>query len=227
MITVEQALAQLAAQSDAQKATEMHAYHKTARRFLGVPMPLVEPLVAAWRAACSLDDRTALAAGLWASDIHEAMIAATKLLTQARIRPDGAVWDLIQSWVPGFDSWAVADHACSAGSRRVMADLSRLDAVQDWTTHENMWTRRAALVITLPLARLNHPKPAETDARERVLGWAAGYAGDHDWFIQKAVGWWLRDLSRHDEDRVVQWVHDHGARLKPFARREALRLLET
>ena len=77
MVTVEQALAQLTAQSDAQKATEMQAYHKTARRFLGVPMPLVDPLVAEWRAACSLEDRTALAAGLWASDIHEAMIAAT------------------------------------------------------------------------------------------------------------------------------------------------------
>ena len=227
MVTVEDALAQLVALGDPAKATEMQAYHKTARRFLGVPMPLVEPLVADWRAACSLDERVTLAAGLWASDIHEAMIAATKLLTQARIRPDGAVWDLIQSWVPGFDSWAIADHACSAGSRRVMADLARMDTLQHWTEHDNFWVRRAALVITLPLARLNHLKPAEQDARERVLGWAEGYADDPEWFIQKAIGWWLRDLSRHDEDRVVQWVHDHGARLKPFARREALRLLET
>ena len=39
----------------------------------------------------------ALAAGLWDSDIHEARVAAAKLLTQARIRPDDAVWDVLAS----------------------------------------------------------------------------------------------------------------------------------
>ena len=225
MVTATQALARLEALADPVKAGEMAAYHKTARRFLGVPMPEVDPVVAEWRAALTLDERVALARDLWASDVHEAMIAATRLLTQARIRPDVAVWDLIQSWVPGFDSWALADHACSAGSRRVMADLSRMDTLEAWTGHENFWVRRAALVITLPLARLNFPKAAEVAARERVLGWAESYADDREWFIQKAVGWWLRDLSRHDAERVRAWVAEHGDRLKPFARNEALRLL--
>ena len=49
----------------------------------------------------------------------EARLAAAKLLTQARIRPDQEAWDLIKSWVPDFDSWAIADHACMAGQRRV------------------------------------------------------------------------------------------------------------
>jgi 3-methyladenine DNA glycosylase AlkD len=58
-----------------------------------------------------------------------------------------------------------------------------------------------------------------------VLGWAAGYADDRDWFIQKAIAWWLRDLSRHDADRSRAFLADHGARLKPFARKEAARHL--
>lgn len=225
-ITCDAALDALNALADPARAEEMARYHKIERVYLGLSNPQLDDLVRGWRASCTLDGRIALAAGLWDSGIHEAMIAAAKLLTQARIRPDdSAAWSLIASWAQGFEGWAVADHACSAGGRRLIADPSRLDQVEGWTTHPNMWTRRAALVITLPWARMNNLKPADKVARERVLGWAAGYAQDHDWFIQKAIGWWLRDLSRHDMDLTCAWVDEHGDRLKRFARREALRLI--
>jgi len=220
----ETALAALKTLADAAKAAEMQAYHKTERPFLGVPVPQIEALVKDWRAACTLDERLALAAFLWDSNIHEGRIAAAKLLLQARIRPDdSAAWALIAGWVPEFDSWAIADHASIAGGKRLMADPARLDQVAGWTTHPNMWTRRAALVMTLPWTRLNHPKPADQAVRTRVLGWAEGYLDDKEWFIQKAIGWWLRDLSRHDPVRVRDWLEAHGDRLKAFARREALR----
>lgn len=225
--TPETALAALGALADPQKAAEMAAYHKTARPFLGVGVPQIEALVKDWRAACTLDERLALAAGLWDSDIHEARVAAAKLLLQARIRPDdSAAWALIAGWAEGFDSWAIADHASIAGGKRLVADPSRLDEVAQWTTHPNIWTRRAALVMTLPWTRLNHPKPADIAVRERVLGWAELYLDDKDWFIQKAIAWWLRDLSRHDAQMVRDWLAAHGDRLKPFARREALRHID-
>lgn len=219
------ALAALHEFQDPARAAEMAAYHKVPRRYLGVPVPLIEGLVANWRAECTLDERLALAGGLWDSAIHEAMVAAAKLLTQARIRPDDAVWALIAGWAQDFDGWAVADHASGAGARRLVADPARLDAVEGWITHPNMWTRRAALVMTLPWTRLNHPKPADIAIRLRVLGWAESMADESEWFIQKAIGWWLRDLSRHDPASTRAWIDAHGARLKPFARREALRHL--
>ena len=82
--------------------------------------------------------------------------------------------------------------------------------------------RRAALVATLPWTKLTHPTPAETAARERILGWAAACVPDRDWFIQKAIGWWLRSLSAHDPDRVRAFLAGPGQGLKAFARREAL-----
>ena len=88
-----------------------------------------------------------------------------------------------------------------------------------------MWTRRAALVMTLPWTKQNHPKPADLAVRERVLGWAAGYVTDHDWFIQKAIGWWLRELSKHDAGRVADFLENHGDAMKPFAVKEASRKL--
>ncbi|MCB2124713.1 MAG: DNA alkylation repair protein [Rhodobacteraceae bacterium] len=220
-MTPESALADLRALADPGRAVGAAAYHKAAREYLGVPVPAITDLAKGWRAALDVPGRVALAAALWDTDIHEARIAAAKLLTQARIRDDEAAWRLIASWVPDFDGWAIADHACDAGARRLVADPSRLDEVEVWTRAPHLWTRRAALVITLPWTKQNHPTAADLAARDRVLGWAAAYADDRDWFIQKAVAWWLRDLSKHDADRARAFLADHGARLKPFARKEA------
>ena len=222
---IDTALAQLEALADGGKAAEMAAYHKVSRRYLGVTVPQVEELVAEWRADLALEDRVALAGALWDSGIHEAMVAAAKLLMQARICPDEAVWDLICGWVPGFEGWAVADHATSAAQKRLVAEPARIETVAGWTVSENMWTRRAALVITLPYAKMNFPKEQELAIRERALGWAADYVTDRDWFIQKAVAWWVRDLSKHDAARARVFLDGPGAGLKSFARKEAARYL--
>ncbi len=218
-------LDQLLALENPARAAEMAAYHKAKRRYLGIPVPVLADLAGQWRADRTVEDRVALADTLWQTDIHEARIAAAKLLTQARLRPDDGAWALITAWVPQFDAWAVADHACDAGHRRLLADPARIDAVEGWTGHPNMWTRRAALVITLPWARMNNLKPRDAEIRERALGWAAAYVPDRDWFIQKAIAWWLRDLSKHDADRTRAFLVAHGEAMKPFARKEAARLL--
>lgn len=223
---IDSAMAQLHAAADGDYALYAAAYHKTVRPYLGIKVPVVDAMADEWRAQCSLADRLTLAAALWDSNIHEARIGAAKLLTQARIKPeDDGAWALIQSWVPQFDAWAIADHTCKAAEKRITADPLRINAVQAWTTSENMWVRRAALVATLPFAKQNFPKPVELQIRDQVLGWAAGYCDDRDWFIQKAVAWWLRDLSKHDVPRVTAFLADHGDRMKPFARKEAAQYL--
>ena len=225
-MTPDTAIAALKTHAIPGKALQMAAYHKSDRPFLGVANPMIDAEVRKWRADLDVAGRVQLADGLWQSNIFEARIAASKLLTQARIRPDDAVWDLIKSWVPDFDGWALADHACMAGRKRLQAIPARLDEVEQWTTSPHMWTRRAALVITLPWTRQNHPKPADLAIRDRVLGWAAGYVDDKDWFIQKAIAWWLRDLSKHDADRTRAFLEQYGERMKPFARKEAARQLK-
>ena len=214
-------LDQIRAHADAERAAGQAAYHKVPRTHLGVANPVLNDLAKTWRQSLSIEERVQVADGLWQTDIHEARVAAAKLLTQARIRPDDSVWDLLQGWLPDFDSWAIADHACTAIQKRLQADPNRLDQVEAWTTSEHMWTRRAALVSTLPWTKQNNPKPAELEARDRILGWAAGYVPDRDWFIQKAIAWWLRELSKHDAPRVRSFLDRHGADMKAFARKEA------
>jgi 3-methyladenine DNA glycosylase AlkD len=221
------ALAELEARADPVKAAEMAAYHKVARRYLGIPAPEIYAIADRWRAGRSVAERVSLAAELWDSNVHEARMAAAHLLTQSRIREDEPrVWAEFLRWVPTFDAWALADHACKAGQRRLVHDPSRLDTVEAWTRDPNLWVRRAALVATLPWSKLTHPSPAERAARERILDWAAGFVPDPNWFIQKAIGWWLRSLSKHDPARVRAFLAIHGDGLRPVARREALRLID-
>lgn len=224
-MNLEHALTELRALAEPGRAEQMTAYHKQKRDVIGISNPDINDLTKTWRQTLSVEERVSLAAELWATNIFEGRLAASKLLTQARLRPDEDAWSLIQSWVPDFDSWAIADHACMAGQKRLVADPTRLDQVEVWTKSDHMWTRRAALVITLPWTKQNHPKPHELEARDRVLGWAASYVDDHDWFIQKSVAWWIRDLSRHDIARSQAFLEEFGTRLKPFARKEAARHL--
>ncbi len=221
-MTLDEAMAQLQAQADPGRAKGMAEYHKVPRHYLGVPNPALNDITRDWRQHMDVPARVALADALWKTDVFEARLAAAKLLTQARLRPDdSAAWDLIVSWVPDFDSWAIADHAMMAGQKRLVADPSRIDTVEGWTRADSHWTRRAAMVVTLPFAKQNHPNDTETAIRERVLGWAETYVRDPDWFIQKSVAWWLRDLSKHDAARVRQFMADNGRYMKPFARKEA------
>lgn len=224
-LTFDAALAALQALSDPQKAAELAQQHRVERPYLGVPTPAIDALCKTWRAQLTLEARLALCEALWDSNIHEARIAAAKLLTQARIRPDEQVWALITSWVPAFDGWAIADQVAVAGQKRLVANPDRLDTLQEWTKSPHMWTRRATLVMTLSWTKQNHPKPEDLAVRERVLDWAAVYVDEKHGFIQKAVAWWLRDLSKHDPARVRAFLDLHGETMKPYARTEASRNL--
>ena len=224
-MTLDEALGVLNAQVEPGRAEGMAAYHKLPRRYLGIPNPALNEIAKSWRQTLSVDERVALADALWRTDIFEARLTAAKLLTQARIRPDTAVWKLIVSWVPDFDSWAIADHAMMAGQKRLVADPTRIEEVERWTEATSHWTRRAAMVITLPYTKQNHPKPTELEIRHRVLGWAAKYVRDDEWFIQKSVAWWLRDLSKHDPQSVRDFMAANGKHMKPFARKEVEKYL--
>ncbi len=224
-MTLDDAIAELKTHIEPGRADGMAGYHKVQREYLGIPNPALNDVTKAWRQMLSVPERVDLARALWDTNIFECRLAAAKLLTQARIKDDQAIWDLIVSWLPDLDSWAIADHAMMAGQKRLVAHPERSEQVAEWTKSQSHWVRRAAMVVTLPYTKQNHPKPEEMAIRQRVLEWAAAYVRDPEWFIQKSVAWWLRDLSKHDPDRVRYFMSNHAKYMKPFARKEAEKFL--
>lgn len=203
--------------TDPVKAVDLARYHKVDRPYLGIAAAAVDAVVRDWRNTLDLDTRLALAADLWASDVHEGRIAAAKLLTQARIRPDDTeAWAMIRAWVPQCDTLPIADAVGSAGQKRLVADPARLDQLAIWVRSDSAMVRRAVLVLTAPWTKMNTPKPADLAQRDIVLGWVASLAADPDNLVQGAVTDWLGDLARHDKACVQAFAAGPGAALKPF-----------
>ena len=223
---IEDAIASLQVHEVPYRAAKMRLYHKVERAYWGISNPAIDDQARIWRQELNLDERLKLAADLWNTNAHEGRLCAAKLLTQARIRPDDTpAWDLLKSWVPDFDSWAIADLVCMAGHRRLSQIPERVGEIAEWTQSPHMWTRRAAMVITLPWTKQRVPKPEEVAVREMILRWAAAYAKDQTWLIQKSVSWWLRELSRKDPERVQRFLSEHGSKMRISARKDAARLI--
>ena len=219
-MTLDDALAALG--SDPAKAAEMARHHKVDRAYLGVTPPAIEAVAKGWREGLDLEARLALASALWASDVHEGRIAAAKLLTQARIRPDdGAAWDMITAWVPACDGAAIADQVAIAGQKRLVADPARFDVLADWVASDHLWTKAAVLGFTLPWTKQTHPKPADLALRDRALDWAGTLAGDPHKVIQTALVSWLASLAKHDPASASGFVDRHGAAMKSYALKSA------
>lgn len=226
-MTFDDALAWLDSLADPALAEQAKDTHQVERRYLGIRPAALTEAARDWREALDLDARLDLGRQLWGTDIFEARLLALKLFVQARIRPDDtAVWEQVLAWLPEIDTPALAEQIAEVGARRVAADPSRLETLATFIAAPNPWTRRAALGFTQFYARLNNLKPQEQEARAQVLAWAGVLIADRDHLTQKAIGLWLRDLSKHDPLSVQDFLTGPGATLKSFARKIARSYLE-
>jgi 3-methyladenine DNA glycosylase AlkD len=204
----------LRARADPKRAEWEKAYQKSGWEHWGVALPGMDAAIKETLGGLKQDEALELCRRLWREPVWDLKIVAGRILARKAIEPDEKVWRFVSERLADLDGWAVADNLAMAGSRCLIAEPGRLDAVEAWTDSPHLWTRRAALVFTLPWTK-------EKRDPERMLGWAARLAEDRQWFIQKAVGWWLRELSKHDPKRVRRFLKEHGPKLTGVARREA------
>lgn len=218
MLKIEPFLRELQQLGNAKRAHADQLYHKSSREHWGVPVPECERYARTISKGLSESELLALAKALWETNLFDPMVCGAKILNISRLKPSPALWQQIVNCLKQVDGWALEDHLAPIAGKCILADESLLDAIEKWTKHPTFWMRRAALVYTLPFA-----KPGRSP--ERMLAWAALYAPDPEWFIQKAIGWWLRVLGGHNPERVSLFLHAHWKDLKSVAKKEALRKL--
>lgn len=201
-----------------ERAIADQRYHKSSREHWGISAPVRNTLVRKCTKSLSEQELLSLAKKLWETNLFDLMIFAATILSHPKVKPTHELWTIILHFLKSVDGWALEDQLAKSAWKCILADESLLDEVEKWTQSSNFWMRRAALVYTLPFA-----KPGRNP--ERMLGWAALYAKDSEWFIQKAIGWWLRILGEHDPKRVIVFLHSQWEYLKGVARKEATRKL--
>jgi 3-methyladenine DNA glycosylase AlkD len=211
-------IAALRAFGSRERAEKEKSYHKSKWEHWGVPLPKMDVAIRAALADVAEDELSRLSRRLWSAPVWDLKMVAARMLARESVAPDERLWAFVTERMADLDGWATADNLANVGSRCLIAKPRRLDVVETWVQSRHLWTRRAALVFTLPWTKAGRDP-------ERMLAWAARLAEDREWFIQKAIGWWLRELSKRDPERVRRFLSDYGAALKGVARREATKYL--
>ncbi|TWD99550.1 DNA-7-methylguanine glycosylase [Neobacillus bataviensis] len=90
------------------------------------------------------------------------------------------------------------------------------ETIDGWATHENMWLRRAAILFQL--------KYKEKTNEDLLYRYIMENAGSKEFFIQKAIGWALREYSKINPSSVKEFIEGH--KLAPLSVREGSKYLE-
>ena len=93
--------------------------------------------------------------------------------------------------------------------------LETLKVIERFSNSKNMWLNRSAILFQLSYK--------EKTNFEILISECEKHKHSNEFFIQKAIGWALRDYSRFNPTGVKAYVN--STNLKPLSSREALRLL--
>jgi 3-methyladenine DNA glycosylase AlkD len=85
--------------------------------------------------------------------------------------------------------------------------------LENWNNSENIWLVRSTLIFQLSYKE-------KTDF-ELIKQFISKHLHSNEFFIQKAIGWALRQYARTDSEAVFDFVNRNE--LKPLSKREALK----
>lgn len=213
MTTTNDIITALAAVADPGRAAGMRAYMRNQFDFLGVATPArraaVKPLLKSLKGA-SAATLFGLADELWELPQREFQYVAIDMLAmhwkQFSAVDLAGFGQLVlrKSW------WDSVD-----GLANVVGDVLRFGhhGMDEALLHDNFWMRRIALLHQLGWR-------SKTDEK-RLFGYSLELSHENEFFIQKAIGWALRDYARHAPDNVLAFIIENKSKLAPLSFREA------
>jgi len=89
------------------------------------------------------------------------------------------------------------------------------EVTTEWMNSGNIWLQRTCLLLQLKYKK-------ETNS-VLLFGFIEKLLGSDEFFIQKSIGWALREYSKTNPDAVFRFTE--RTNLKPLSRREALRII--
>jgi 3-methyladenine DNA glycosylase AlkD len=205
--------------SDPERATAMRSYMKDVAPFLGLTSPERRAaLRSVWKALPRLDepDLSATCKALWALPEREYQYAACDLIGRhtKELGPDflTGTTEFLLTAKPWWDT--VDTLGTAAVAPLVARNPPLVDVMWQWLESGDRWLIRAAI---------QHQRGRGTDTDvELLFEMCSRFAGDAEFFIAKAIGWALRDVTAWDPDAVRRFVAAHPE-LRAVARREAAR----
>ena len=164
--------------------------------------------------------RLALVRALWRTKNFELRAAGVFLLERHQEGLEGRDMALLEQLLRASRTWAYVDWLCT----RVVAPLVEREpgltrVLRRWARDTDFWIRRSALLSLLPAMRRGE---GDFKLFERL---AVPMLGETEFFIRKAIGWILRDVSKRRPALTVAFVRRYAARLSGVTWREAAKYI--
>ena len=188
-------------------------YLKSDAVFFGLTVPntrrLVARHIAEFKSRKDLTGAIRFGKALWRTGVHEPRNAAIMLIAQCEPFHDDRVWALGQNWLGELDNWALCDGVAPGliapfVQTEAPRHKSRRREVLRWTRDRNLWLRRGALLASIRSTRIDREW-------EFVLNVALRLREDPEYFVQKGLGWMLRECAHHNPREVIEFIQAHRA----------------
>jgi 3-methyladenine DNA glycosylase AlkD len=206
-----------------ERAAGAKKYLKSDLEFLGVRTADWRRVLKGWlksHPGLSRRELLAVARELWSRPVFELRSFAVGLVVERLVllAPDDL--QLIESWLRESKTWALVDHLSVHAAGPLVERYPELTADLDrWAEDADFWVRRAAmLALMLPLRR------GKGDWK-RFARYADVMLEEREFFIRKAIGWVLREVSKKSPERVRDFVAPRTDRISGVTLREAVKYL--
>jgi 3-methyladenine DNA glycosylase AlkD len=202
--------------ADKENAFSMRKYMREKYPFLGVKKPeRQEVFKHFYKLHGASQDWFEVSSQLFAMPEREFHYVAMEYVKQAKKSWDKRLPALFESWVGDDSWWDVVDFLAPQilGPYFLKFPAERDVWIQRWMDSGNFWLQRFCLVFSL----------GYKDKTDAVLlaKTIQALSGSKEFFIQKAIGWALRQYARTDPEWVMDFVGNNA--LAPLSKREALK----
>jgi 3-methyladenine DNA glycosylase AlkD len=195
----------LLSMGDHKRAIGAQMYMKDVAPFIGVATPERRALVkkiAKGLPTPTSDELGATAKKLWKLEEREFQYCANDLIgIHWKVADKNFLADHVEDLLIAKPWWDTVDGLGSVALSPLTDKFGCKKLIAQWNKSPNMWLNRAAI-------QHQRGRKFETDV-ELILQYCDDHSDSKEFFIVKAIGWALRDISRINPRAVRGFLKDH------------------
>lgn len=217
---IEQLTTEFAKHRNDQIAVKQAAYMRNQFEFYGIMSLKRNAILHSFFKKENLPEKaemTAIVKTLWNLPQRECQYSAQELAFKYAKRMEENDISLYEFMVTHKSWWDTVDFVAPKlmGTYFKTFPARRDTFIDNWLQSNNIWLQRAALLF-----QLKYKETMDTELLHYVI---TSLSESEEFFIQKAIGWILREYGKTNPRWVKDFVQQHT--LQPLSHREALRLL--
>ncbi len=203
-------------------AIPMEKYMRNKFSYLGIKSPARKELTRNFfkiKGLPSLTDLEQIVKELWDLPAREYQYFTLDLLGKMAKKVSIEFIDVYEYLIVTKSWWDTVDGIAPnlIGAHFKKNPTLRLPYSEKWIAAENIWLQRTAILFQLKYK-------TGTDV-ELLKKYILQRSGSKEFFVQKAIGWILREYSKTDAKTVFEFVETYKSELAPLSYREALKWL--